>query len=167
MTAKEYVINFINNLLVNHPFLSCTYGYDSLDYTHSIEIIPLGFNHKIPDFNLIEDQFYDEFFSLFPNEIVYILTTQSCFPISNPIYKKVGTQFNLWNEFELSKNNIDNVSMFHSFNIFSNTLPNFVRPSVNDSFYSFDGSTFNDYAVLIETIIVPENLGQDNYALAA
>lgn len=166
MKSKEFIKIFINKIVEDFPYIHCSYGFDSLDNSHTIEILPSSFLDINDAFEKIEDDFYDDFFKLFPNEIVYIITANSSFPVSNPIYSLVGVNYN-----SLIDNNVTNVNYaivlaFDSLNI--HTRNNLSFNPIDVKHNTLGNNAFEQFLFSNELIIANiTNAGEGNYALAA
>jgi hypothetical protein len=165
MKSTDYIKSFINNIIEVFPTIKCSYGFDNLDNTHTIEIIPSVFFDTDNDFRIMENKFYDDFFNLYPNEIVYLITEHSPFPVSNPLYTKSGLQFNDISKGVVSYSTSNIVINENSLNIYTNNKLTFnpldVKVNCNISLGAY---IYLKGALLSE---ITSNAGEGNYALAA
>lgn len=165
MKSIEFIKSFINKIVGDFPSIRCTYGFDSLDKSHTIEIVPSSFLDLNGVFDKTEDDFYNDFFKLFPNEIVYIITTNSRFPVSNPIYILQGESYN-----ELTNSNFVNVLddvriSFNSLHIHSDN--NLYFNPVNVKHNSSENTPFQQFEALNDVLTTSIMSKENNYALAA
>lgn len=166
MKSKEFIKLFINKIVEDFPYLHCSYGFDSLDNSHTIEILPSSFLDINDDFEQIEDNFYDDFFKLYPNEIVYIITANSSFPVSNPIYTLAGVSYNSLIENDVTNVNNAIVLVFNSLNI--HTRNNLSFNPIDVKHNTFGNNAVEQFLFPNELIITNiANAGEGNYALAA
>lgn len=167
MKSIEFIKSFINAIVIDFPSIRCTYGYDNLDNTHTIEIIPSSFLDNNLDFSDIEDSFYEDFFRLFPNEIAYIITNNSIFPVTNPIYVSQGLSYSSSIISDMVNIQNDVKIFFNSLNIASNNKLQFNPINVKDN--NGVNIDFQNFININEFLAnnVPSNAGENNYALAA
>ena len=172
INSIDFVNQKIDELVIQFPSIKCSYEFDELDNTHSVEVLPSEFFKISDEFSKIENKIYDEFFELFPYEGLYFITDDVLVPISNPIYSKEGCDYaksmqynnaghlkgNLLNDtinYIITNNSVFNVDSFNEINVY---------PSNNNRIDLLNSPVM---AGAFPTKVLIENGGENNYALAA
>lgn len=160
MKSIEYVKTIINNLVEVFPSIKCSYEVDKFDNSHTIEILPSIFFDRDNDFKKAESNIYEDFFRLYPYEVLYFITNTSVLPIQNPIYVKKGVEYASISKITTSNTN-------EAFNISSEKLN--IYSDYNLKINSFDvrENIFQNNNINILQNYSPELAGEGNYALAA
>jgi hypothetical protein len=158
MKATEYIKSMIDNLVEVYPSIQCSYEVDTLDNSHTLEILPSIFFDSNDDFKNTENDIYIDFFRLYPYEALYFISSSSLLPIQNPIYVKSGIEYVDFSKITTAASNI-------YYNIFSEKINIFSNNNIN-----LDFANIRDNSSRI-SILTPSSLvqmaGEGNYALAA
>ncbi|MFD0750611.1 hypothetical protein ACFQZS_10685 [Mucilaginibacter calamicampi] len=75
MTSIEFVINKIEQLVLEFPFVQCTYQFDRFSNLHTVEVLPELYLNNPDGFSEIEYSIKREFISKFPYERMSFFTT--------------------------------------------------------------------------------------------
>ncbi len=162
MKSTEFVIEKLRNLVTLNKDIKCSYVYDESDYTHTVEILPISFFEQDESFVFFENELYEEFYELYPNEVLFFRTEEDTvyntiepfFTAEGKLYNKslvenITTFDNLINSFNaLEINAIE--SPINSTEINENVekdFVNFQNISVNINQKNFSEAGINNYAL--------------------
>lgn len=171
INSIDFVKQKIDQLVIQFPSIKCSYEFDELDNTHSVEVLPSEFFNINEEFSIIENKIYEEFFELFPFEGLYFITDDVLVPITNPIYSKHGNQYEIgikFNNADLTKglvfkDTISYVTTNQPARILDSSEQINVFSSNSGDKLSVSQGILND---ILEKIVIKE-AGENNYALAA
>jgi len=77
MTAKNFILNRLEELSERFPEVRFTYEFRSGSNTHVIEVLPLGFFQENDQYLESEYLFEKEFEEAFPNEEILFISSDS------------------------------------------------------------------------------------------
>src|SRR6185503_15112572 len=68
MNSQEYILDRLNKIVAEYPFVQCTYQYDRFCNLHSVQILPRIYLNNPDGFGDLQYSIKKEFISLFPFE---------------------------------------------------------------------------------------------------
>lgn len=98
MNAKDYIKEWLNQMVSVFEKVSFCYEYDEIIHTHKIEVKPVDFFEQNRDYLIEEALFNDEFEKKFYPEEILFISENSLNKINNP-------------EFEINPNNFGHENM--------------------------------------------------------
>ena len=68
MTSQEYIINSLNEFIVNFPQTRIRYEFDQLSDVHFIEVVPNSVYRLNEEYIEWKNEMYDRFVTLYPDQ---------------------------------------------------------------------------------------------------
>lgn len=93
MTAKEFVINKINEIIEKFPDTKVRYEYDDFTSSHIVEVLPASIHVENDEYITFALDLFFEFNRLFPEETLVIIDDESLTEIENCEYEVKGKQY--------------------------------------------------------------------------
>ena len=116
MRAKDFIINKINELIQDNPYIKCMYEYDEFDSTHFVLISPKEFYDKDNGLFSGEEKIINEFIELFPQEGILFISEEDEIELKNPIFEREGYLFKYNDLYPMiNKYNFADLEIFDAF----------------------------------------------------
>jgi hypothetical protein len=111
MNTKDFVLNSINLIVDQFPFIQCTYQYDKFTCLHSIEILPNTYLNSPNGFGAIQYEITKNFMKNFPGERLSFFTTTNSIKIEKENIVSIikGRMFELSKEVNLFPEHVLNI----------------------------------------------------------
>lgn len=93
MTAKEYILNKLENLTNKFPQVRVRYEYDKMADVHVIEVVPNDVYHLDNTYIAWESEVVDNFIDLFPTQNICFISDDALVGIRNAEYIFEGFAF--------------------------------------------------------------------------
>jgi len=93
MNSNIFAKSIVDNIVGTFPNLKCSYEFDTLYYTHYLEIQPKEEFNSNEDLNTFLDDIYFDFISKFPSESIAFSTNSGDSQLESVSYEKCGSNF--------------------------------------------------------------------------
>ncbi len=93
MSAKEFIINRIRELVHEIRNVKVRYEYDSMASVHTVEVSPCDIYRNDKDYMRLEAEFYDDFVKNFPEESICFQSSDAPVRIERADYVLAGIDY--------------------------------------------------------------------------
>ncbi len=166
MTAKDFTINIINNLVKMFPNTRVRYENHQLSNTHFVEVIPNEVYRLNEEFQKWEDETLFKFIEKYPDQNLCFISDDAIVGIENIEYETKGVLFDLPYSF--------NVKMVNNVQPISHIIvgqPTMVLSDITELSFNISKNSFLNNNGIIACIdsnsSVIEKVGESNFATAA
>lgn len=109
VSAKDFIINRIKDLVLKIRNIKVRYEYDSMASVHTVEVLPCDTYRNDEDYIRLEAEFYDDFIKNYPEESICFQSSDAPVRIENADYVLAGKDYYISDYFQNTLVNIPDV----------------------------------------------------------